>query len=187
MAAADDTRFWRIVLIGCGVPILLVVICCSGLYSWFQFEDWQHAQLRKLLEGNAEYEIKSLTLDVRRARIELRDPETVQFLTRAFRSAEYEGHSSSRHCEVHTLATVLIAEGALEVGLEFDSDGESGLLVSVRSDPLYFYWVPFTKPLPKPLADALKQVAEMEIQRKREREQEKQKRANPAQPDDQRK
>jgi hypothetical protein len=144
--------------VGCGLTALLVV-CVVGVacFGWDRFQAEPRRRFQRLLRGDARVEVASLIVTGQERRIELTDPESVRYLTVAFRSAVKEGHVPTHNGFSYYAEVQLGSVGFALIGFDA-ADDEDGVTVAFPieefGDPTY-YWVPFPEPRPAQVSAAL--------------------------------
>lgn len=137
---------------GCVVVFLTLLLVAN----WLLLEEPQRT-LKRLLRGDTRIEPVSVTVWGQQQLIELRDEESVRYLTTAFRSSVEDGPASPR--TYGPTYGIRLYFGSLQAGNAHVCalKGETGILVSFAEgwDTVTQYWVPFSEPMPRPVADLL--------------------------------
>jgi hypothetical protein len=147
----------RTVLGGCALVAVSVFGCCAGALT---FESYQHRRVGALLKGDERVNITGLSIRSLRETTKLNDPESVAYLTRAFRAATYEGHSSKPHDDSNRTGPraygYLSMNGFAGASISFmfpNDETVDGVTVEVSLDgwDMVYFWVRLPYPRPSPV------------------------------------
>jgi hypothetical protein len=133
-------------------------IIVSLITGWNLLSAQRDNRFRSLLRGDSVVTISLMTVHGHGERYEFSDESALDYLTKSFRNAKYEGfvpaHSGGVSYEsVLDIGTML----SLRVGLSLASDS-SGVTVAFPVDRIgdpEYYWVPFDQPVPSNIQRAL--------------------------------
>lgn len=139
------------------VPTVAVVLWC--LLGYFmprvQFED--------LLQGNTAEEIESVTIFDHAQRITISDPESMRYLTAAFRNSTYEGYvpkhdGRRRGWNIGVKLRGYLGTAYTSIDVYEDMTGIAVMRdFDIGRDPR-FHWVAFSEPMPETLSVTLRQL-----------------------------
>jgi hypothetical protein len=134
-------------------------LCCGGLF--YASVHGPAVKLERLLTGDDNVEVASLIFTGQQQRVELSDPATAAYITRAMRAAVYDGFvPDHRHGYTYCVEVRFASGGSACAGC-WVVDNASELLVSPNADDLfsgsdmYYYLVTFPEPVPEPLAQTI--------------------------------
>jgi hypothetical protein len=148
--APSRARFWVVLV---GGPAVVVV----GLWYFFL----RPATLLDQLLAGADVEVSSFVFTGQQQKVVMNDPESVAYLTKAFRSAAPKQYVSG-HCGlVYTMEVHFTGGCSFRAGCYVPE--ENGLTVSPNwhtliLDDAYFHWVAFPEPIPERVQAALRNL-----------------------------
>ena len=124
----------------------------------------QHPNLYRLLRGDGEISVSSVSISGQGQQQEVTDPDSLQYLSIALRRAEDEGYVPNSHGRRRGLSYYgrlrLSPAGTVLVGLMVP-DGADGLILGYPmdgiEDPTY-YWVPLPQPMPEGLTEVIRRM-----------------------------
>jgi hypothetical protein len=144
---------------GCGSVVILAIAASLG--AWWFAEEAPSRDFEDLLKGNNQVTVVSVRIEGHGRRIDLRDAESMQYLTLAFRSAQREGYVPTHAGTTYTAEMRLSRGGSVTVGYHVPSS-VNGLTVAYPlnafADPTY-YWVPLSVPMPNEVSRAITQMS----------------------------
>ncbi len=114
----------------------------------------------RLLDGDHELDLRSITIWGKGKHFEITDAETLRYLSRAFRSAVNEGYIPTNHGTIYQAYVRVGSFGSTRVGIEV-LDGKEGInlgYIKTTFDDPTNYWIAFPEPRPAPVADLLDQL-----------------------------
>ncbi len=139
---------------------LVIVIIAAIVGGCWLLDRAPRRGFERLIRGDNEVELNSLTISGQGMRIELSDPDSVRYLTNMFRSAEAEGHVPGRSGLSYYAKANISGHGSVTIGLYVPEDVE-GVTISYPIDSLWepqYLWVRFSNPMPAVLSAALEQM-----------------------------
>ena len=129
------------------VAVLLLVLPCCGYWG---YEKRATRRAERLLDGDESLRFRRFGVSGHGQEFEVQRPESLAYLTAAFRQAVKEGHVPS-HTGTSWLVRVSFGScSSTQLALRVPEDG-SGLTVGVEvafGDDLVYYWVAFPEPMP---------------------------------------
>jgi hypothetical protein len=148
--------------IGIGLSLALGVwlVCCGYYLCYYD----PHSGVERLLSGDDQIELSSVSIWDGQQRIaEITDPASMRYLTSAFRAAVKEGHMPTHRdgwsYEAHVKLGML-RSGRVGLIVPRDEDGFGISFPMDRIGDRTHYWMPLTKPMPAPVAEAIRQMRE---------------------------
>jgi hypothetical protein len=146
----------------------LPCLCCGGCWVGVGYP---RQRFERLLKGDPDVAVAKLVCNNPPGLegISVKDPETLDYLTKALRNSVPEGHvpiyGSSGHI---AYVTVWIdGMGSVSASLEFKRlDIGNGVLVGCPDDwmfpDMYYYWVALPEPIPPPFVRIIRAAEEAE-------------------------
>lgn len=143
---------------GCGLAAAVVLALLLATY--FYFIKVPGDAVVRLFEGDSQVVVKAITVTGQGRSIELKDEESVEYLTTALRNADR--HWQTPEHEHGVSYTMLLHFGYLKYGNVKIGAGknEDGMIAGYYggADDLVYHWVSFPKPIPEPVSDMLKRI-----------------------------
>jgi hypothetical protein len=130
--------------------------------SWWVTPDLTPAYTEMLLAGGKSITLRSLRLSAKGQQVLIDDPEVVDYINEAARTATHEGTIPTHEGGGRISADFQFQDWTRErytCRLPDDADG-----LTIELDPLepggekWYYWIEFKAPLPAALGEALKQL-----------------------------
>jgi hypothetical protein len=141
-----------------GLCLVLGVSLTSG--AWYFCYSKPHDNVQRLLNGDDQIELLSLTISGQQQTTQVSDPISMAYLNRAFRSAVREGHvpthsyGSTNYGDLN-FGVARTVQVALYVPYDVDGFTVAFPIDGFVGDPTHF-WVALPEPMPMPVAEALK-------------------------------
>jgi hypothetical protein len=148
--------------IGCAAAFGLVVLAvCVGLLLHGVLVEEPSRRLERLLRADPRIELTSFVISGRGERMELSDPESLRYLTTAFRAAEYDRFYPKRRGVPYDGRVRTGSIGDTFIYIEVP-EAADGMTLGAGVDNFFeldYYWVPLPEPRPEPVTEVLKRMA----------------------------
>jgi len=143
---------------GCGLTAVVFLTLALATCSYF-VEEPNRAVVR-LFNGDDRVAVNAITVYGQGRSIELKDAESVRYLTAALRNADRNWQTPEHE---HSVSYAMLLHfgylkyGNVKIGAGKDEDGVIAGYDSGSGD-LLNHWIAFPKPIPEPVSDMLKRI-----------------------------
>jgi hypothetical protein len=149
--------------------LLVLLVCSPCLWCWgcWTLLNRPHDRFLRLLRGDQEVRVTRLTGVAGSRPFVVDDPETLEYLTNALRSAEPDGYVPKRRDGSDRTGPTMRVQvrtdrfGSYQTSFEFPNDDRvSGMTVFCELDDHYYFWVLLPQPVPAPFAELIAEERE---------------------------